>query len=57
MFDDYIQGNVAQIGTQFDRLSHAGTLNDVDGKHWFNGLQPNQIGVENVRPIFTHEES
>jgi kynurenine formamidase len=51
--DDYIQGNLAQIGTQFDSLNHAGTLNDTDGKDWFNGLQPDQLGVEKVRPIFT----
>lgn len=51
--DDRIQGNLAQIGTQFDGLRHAGTLDDPDGKDWFNGLQPDQLGVENVRPIFT----
>jgi len=51
--DDYIQGNLAQVGTQFDSLNHAGTLNDLDGKDWFHGLQPDQLGIENVRPIFT----
>jgi kynurenine formamidase len=51
--DDQIQGNLTQIGTQFDSLRHAGTLNDEDGKDWFNGLSPDQLGVENVRPLFT----
>ncbi|MCI0749764.1 MAG: cyclase family protein, partial [Nevskiales bacterium] len=51
--DDQIEGNLAQIGTQFDGLRHAGTLGDTDGQDWYNGLQPDQLGVENVRPIFT----
>ena len=52
-FDDRIQGNIAQDGTQFDSLRHTGILHDADGKDWFNGLRPDQLGVENVRPIFT----
>jgi kynurenine formamidase len=52
-FDDYIQGNLGQYGTQLDSLRHAGTLNDTDGKDFFNGLPPEQLGVENIRPIFT----
>lgn len=64
--EDYISGHLTQNGTQFDALSHMGTVHGESGNlndiRYYNGLSHAEIGtgrgftklgVEHVKPIFT----
>ena len=59
--DEFIVGELGQVGTQFDALGHVGYIhNGVE--RFYNGFTEDQImggyglqklGVENIKPIFT----
>ena len=59
--DEFIVGELGQVGTQFDGLGHVGYIhNGVE--RFYNGFTEDQImggyglqklGVENIKPIFT----
>ena len=59
--DEFIVGEIGQVGTQFDGLGHVGVIhNGVE--RFYNGLTEDQIkggyglqslGVEMIKPIFT----
>ncbi len=59
--DDFIAGEINQIGTQFDALGHVGVMGP-DGPVYYGGRPGSQVhgpngllalGVEHVKPFFT----
>jgi kynurenine formamidase len=59
--DDFVAGEINQIGTQFDALGHFGVMGP-DGPVYYGGRTGEQVhapnglaslGVENVKPFFT----
>ena len=65
--DEFVVGELGQVGTQFDGLGHVGIMHNgrpgyQDDIRFYNGLTETEIagsyglrklGVENIKPIFT----